>query len=480
MPLYREDNFLVVHPGSEYTLFSFGLQDSLSPPEYKLPSKVYQNPVTKQFQAVKSDDSDEELTEIYPIKGSKIVDLEALKYLLKTVLQSVISTNPIVTINQIPLLLITPTCSWSRLQVESLTKYVIESLEFSGFNILDLSIASNFGIGNNTSSLVVNLGKDATQIGAVIQYQTLKYVSKWVEFGSNCINQQLKQLLPNLSESQIEALKTSKIFEVINDDNSYYSMSDLTKGNEDDEIDVARLVTEENGKLNGSSHADQTNGKDNDNDKDEDKSEKDEDQPEIPNNQMEKNKFKDPTTGEDITVGKERFQGSTKLIELLAAKIYEVASQVPDLERRQECYNNLIFVGSTFKIPGLKQAVIQKLAQNYLVRSPQDSANQQDPNDVNSAIAAYQQADDANDNNDGEFVISQVPTSIRLAKYPDYFPEWKKPKETNGSWEDIYFLGAQIYAKQIFGANSNSNGELFVDNDNYEEKGPQAIWNSAL
>lgn len=475
MPLYREDNFLVVHVGSEHTRFSFGLQDSLSPPEYKLPSRIYQNPATKEYQAVKKDE-DSGLVEVWPIRGSKIADLDAFKYLLKTVLQSVVSSHPIVTINQIPLLLIAPTTTWSRLQVESITKYVIESLEFTGVNILDLSVASNFGLGNNPSSLVVNLGKKSTQIGAVINYQMLKYPSKWFGFGSDLINEELQLLLPNLTPAQIEALKTSLIFEVITDDESFYSLSDLTNPTEDD-IDVAKMVTEENGGVNGTNGDAKkleasANG--------EEGGEEGEETPEVANNKLEKNTFKDPETNQDITVGKERFQGSTKLINLLAEKIHLVACQIPDLERRQECYNNLIFVGSSFKIPGLKHAVLAKLAHDYLVRTPQDPANNQDPNDVNSAIAAYQQADDANENPEGEFVISQVPTSIRMAKYPDYFPEWKQPKESGGSWEDIYFLGGQIYAKQIFGANSNSNGELFVDGDNYEERGPQAIWNCVL
>ncbi|EGV64197.1 Actin-like protein arp9 (SWI/SNF complex component arp9) [Yamadazyma tenuis] len=458
MPLYREDNFLVVHPGSEHTLFSFGLQDSLSPPEYKIPSVVYQNPVSKEYSAKKPEDSIEELSEIHPIKGSKIVDFEAFKYLLKTVLHSIIASNPIITINQIPLLLVIPSVSWSRLQLESITKYVIESLEFSAFNVLDLSIAANFGIGNGTNSLVVNLGKDATQVSAIVNCQNIKFASKFLDVGSELINQELAKLLPNFTATQIEALKTSNIFEVVvNDDESFYSRSDL-KQPVDDNFDVAKIVVEgENGVGKTEEESETT----------------------LPNQQLEKNTFTDPETSEKVVVGKERFQGTEKLVGILSKTIYNVLEQIPDLERKQECYNNLIFVGSTFKIPGFKDALLTKLHEDVLIRTPsQQAANE--ASGINSAIAAYQQAEEVAEPTEGEFVIAQVPTALRTAKYPEYFPEWKKPKELGGSWENVFFLGGQIYAKQIFGGNSNINGEFFVDSTVYSESGPQAIWNAAI
>lgn len=455
MPLYREDNFLVVHPGSTHTLFLFGLQESLSPPEYRIPSVVYQNPITKTYQAEKPD-SIEDVTEIYPIKGGKIIDIEGFKFLLKVILQSVIAKNPIITINQIPLLLVVPSFCWSRYQIESITKYVIESLEFTGFNVLDLSVAATFAIGNGTSACVVNIGKDATQVAAVIGCQNIKYAGKYLPLGGQDINESLKKLLPNLSEKQIEALKTSKIFEVVTDDDSFYSISDLKQT--DDQLDVAKLVVEE-GEVNGET--------------------KEEEELDVANNQLEKNFFLDPDTNEKIYIGKERFQGTDNLVETVAEGIFKVLDQIPDLERKQECYNNLIITGSTIKIPGFKQALVKKLYENYSIRTPSEQAAAE-ASGVNSAIAAYQQSDEQPDTTDTEFVIAQVPTTIKLCKNPDHFPEWKNPKESGGSWENVYFLGGEIYAKQIFGGNSNSNGELFVDSNCLEDKGPQAIWNAAI
>ncbi|CCE79404.1 Piso0_001464 [Millerozyma farinosa CBS 7064] len=464
MPLYRDSNFLVVHPGSDNTIFSFGLQDSLSPPQYKIPSVVYQNSNTKEF---KSKKESEEYKEVRPIVKGKIVDVDGLNYLLKVILQSVINENPIITINQIPLLLIVPSNAWSREKVEYVVKYVLEELEFTAFNIIDLSLAANFGVGVSTSSCVVNVGRETTQVMPVIGSRPVKFAGRYIaRKGGNLINQEIQKLLPDFSPEQVEALKCSGIYEVLNtQENNFYSFSDLNNtedGAQDGNFDVAKVIAQE--------------------EEEEVKEEEDgKEEQEKPNRELEINTFADPVSGEKIEVKKERFQGTSVFVNAIAEAIFETLSLVPDLEKRQECYDNIILAGSTFKIPGLKQAVLSKLHAEYLVRPPSENGKDENPTAVHSAIATYQQADDVEDTNgEGGFVLSQVPSSIKLVKYPEYFPEWKKPKETGGSWEDVYFLGAEIYAKQIFSGNSNHGGELFVDNDVYEEKGPQGLWDVVI
>ena len=112
MPLFREENFLVIHVGSLHTIFLFGLQDSLSPPQYKVPSVVFQ----AENGEYHSKNEEGKYKEIKPVQGSRIVDLEAFQYLLNIILQSVISQNPIITISQIPLLLITPSYLYSQVK----------------------------------------------------------------------------------------------------------------------------------------------------------------------------------------------------------------------------------------------------------------------------------------------------------------------------------------------------------------------------
>ncbi|EGW31343.1 uncharacterized protein SPAPADRAFT_141297 [Spathaspora passalidarum NRRL Y-27907] len=459
MPLYKEENFLIVHPGSQHTIFSFGLQNSLSPPQYKIPSVVYQDATTKDYKSKRQTDQD---IEIHPIKASRIIDLDAFNYLLKIILQSVITNHPIVTINQIPLLLIVPSLGWST-NIEYITKYVIETLEFTAFNIIDLSLASTFGTGSSTNSVVVNVGYESIQIVPVVGYQSIKFAGKFLHnVGGKTLNEEIKRILPSFTEQQVEDLKCSGIYEVLNEkDGNFYSWQDLQEnGDEGDKFDVAKIVTKDNGPV----VAQLT----------------DEDGEEKPNKELETNHFTDSVTGEKISVGKERFQGANKLIDIISREIYASLNSIPDIDKRQDCYDNIILVGSTFSIPGLKEAVLIKLNQDYLVRDPDSHTTGAAYGDgVSSAIMKYQQTDEQVDGDVGS-AISQVPNSIKMAKYPDYFPEWKKPKEKGGSWQDVYFLGGEIYGKQIFSTSSSHGRELFVGSDLYEERGPQSIWDVSI
>ncbi|GEQ71320.1 hypothetical protein JCM33374_g5002 [Metschnikowia sp. JCM 33374] len=361
-----------------------------------------------------------------------------------------------------PLLLITPSVSLSRNAVEEITKFVFQTLELTAFNILDLSVAVSYGLGVTSSSLVVNVGHEATQIVPVLGGSPIKYASKRLNVGGKTIEEELRKILPQLSEEQIVALKKSDIFEVMIDhEDSFYSLADLdeTKNKDEDEIDVAKIVAEENGVIDGAD----SNQEDNDGKQ---------------NSELQTNSFL--FGGQKISVGKERFQGTQKLIDAISEGIFAALSNVPDLDKRQECFDNLVFVGGTTNILGLKQAIVLKLCQDYLIRQPQTKNSKPEQGGVNSAILAYQSTGDIGDGAGEHNAASQVPSSIKLVKHPEYFPEWKKPKDKAGSWSDVYFLGGQIYAKQIYGANSNYGGDSFIDTDIYEERGPQAIWDVSL
>lgn len=455
MPLFREENFLVVHAGSEHTVFLFGLLDSLTPPQYKIPTVVYLDTSSNEYRASNTTGA---LQEIRPIQGSRIVDVAAFQALLKFILQTIVAKNPIITINQIPLLLIVPTVSYSRYAVEEITRFVFESLELTAFNIIDLSVAVSLGVGVTTSSIVVNAGHDATQITPVVGNTALKFAAKRLEVGGRIINEDLQKLLPQMSLQQIQALKVSPIFEVLNNhDDSFYSLAELEEEQEQatETDEVAKIVSEET----EDAEKVEANAK--------------------PNSELEKNAFTDPITGSQIFVGKERFQGTTRLVQEIVQAIGISLQKVPNLEKRQECFDNIVFTGATFNIPGLKQAIIVELCRQFLVTPPGTKVKKSDSKDINSTLAAYQQADEAPETSENTGV-TQVPSTIKMAKLPDYFPEWKRPKEKGGSWADVYFLGGEIYAKQIFGANSNHGGDSFIDNEIYEEKGPQAIWEVCL
>lgn len=455
MPLFREENFLIIHAGSEETLFLFGLQDTLFPPQYKIPTVVYLDKSTNEYHFTNTGD----LEEIHPIQLSRIVDVEALQALIKFILQTIIARHPILTINQVPLLLIVPSNSYSRLTVELITKFVFENLELTAFNIFDLSVAASYGIGATSSALVVNIGHEATQIVPVVGGTTIKFASKRLNVGGKTIDDALKGLLPRLTAPQITALKRSAIFEVLHEDqNAFYSLDDLAAKSEEGEFDVAKIVVEgENGIVPGGSPEGSESKK---------------------NSEIQSNSFM--FGDQKILVEKERFMGTNELINAISEGIYESLKLVPDLEKRHECYDNIVIVGGTSNIAGLKQAIVLKLNQNYLNRPPTGKKAKGEPAAVNSAIAAYQLTDETGDGSTEHGGNPKLLTSIKLAKFPEYFPEWKEPKFKGGSWADVYVLGGEIYAKQIFGGNSNHGGDSFIDTDIYEERGPQAIWDVCL
>lgn len=68
----------------------------------------------------------------------------------------------------------------------------------------------------------------------------------------------------------------------------------------------------------------------------------------------------------------------------------------------------------------------------------------------------------------------QTPTSIKLAKIPEYFPEWK-----DVGYDEASFLGAQVAAKVLFIVDQGlSKG--FMTRTDYNEMGPAGIGDFVL
>lgn len=71
----------------------------------------------------------------------------------------------------------------------------------------------------------------------------------------------------------------------------------------------------------------------------------------------------------------------------------------------------------------------------------------------------------------------QTPTSVKVLKAPDYFPEWKEPGVSG--MEEAAFLGAQVAAKVVFVVDQGlSKG--FLTRMEYNELGPMGIHEYSL
>jgi actin-related protein 9 len=68
----------------------------------------------------------------------------------------------------------------------------------------------------------------------------------------------------------------------------------------------------------------------------------------------------------------------------------------------------------------------------------------------------------------------QTPTSIKLVKPPEYFPEWK-----DVGFDESAFLGAQVAAKVIFVVDQG-NSKGYMTRPDYNDQGPTGIHDYSL
>lgn len=460
-PNHKEDSYVILQMGEKSTLVKFGLEDPLSLPSHRIPTRVFSS--KDGVYSMTRDQPDAK--EILPLAMGRIVDLGALQFLIKSILNSFLKQDRYqhIDLDQIHLLLVQSSIKWSHLSIEKLMNYLFEGLSLQNVSLVPLGLCSMFSYGSYPNSLVVDVGYQKSEILPIVDYEVFSPASRLVKLGGDNINQNLKRLLPNLSDFQIEDLKKSDIFECLSTEDakrSFFGVEGLVDTNENIEgedegvLDIASIVTSEKSTRE---ILETVNSKIN---KKDDK----------PNSELEINSFID-SNGEKLEIGKERFQGCIELVDAIVFNIYWGLECIPDPKKRQDCYENIIFSGQTTKIPGFKELIMFKLAERYLITTQKAIKNDSDSTATSAAAAAVSSAfrntlieiDDVN--------IRQAPRHLRMIVKPDYFIEWKKH-----GFEDCSFLGAQILSKQIF---NNSNG-LCLNWNIYQEEGPKGIWSVRL
>ncbi|KAF2724533.1 actin-like ATPase domain-containing protein [Polychaeton citri CBS 116435] len=234
----------------------------------------------------------------------------------------------------------------------------------------------------------------------------------------------------------------------------------------------------------------------------------------------------------EVEVGSERFQAATGgILDRLADAIFRTIQACNNLgtshNKRSDLWDSIILVGNGAKVRGFKEALLATLTQKYLVSPssatiftselpsnmstpmatgantplPQHSQGQQPHSGVNpllhaattASLQAHQQQGQGQPGAPPHLVPpgtpqqpqsqqqqgqqhhhphvshAQTPTTIKYAKIPEYFPEWKEH-----GFEEATFLGAQVAAKVLFVVdNGQSNG--FLTRTEYNERGPGGI-----
>ncbi|KAF2153649.1 actin-like ATPase domain-containing protein [Myriangium duriaei CBS 260.36] len=214
----------------------------------------------------------------------------------------------------------------------------------------------------------------------------------------------------------------------------------------------------------------------------------------------------------EIEVGIERFQAASGgLLDRLADAVFRTVSSVEEVERRSDLWNSLVIVGNGSKIRGFKEALLSRLQVKYQI-SPSSAtiftselpSNMSTPlatgmntpqpmgfgqpqmhgSSVNPLLLAATTAQNPHLNPMGQSMggmhehrhssHGQTPTSIKLAKIPEYFPEWK-----DVGYEEASFLGAQVAAKVLFTVDTGPSKGYMTRSD-YNDQGPQGIHECSL
>lgn len=234
----------------------------------------------------------------------------------------------------------------------------------------------------------------------------------------------------------------------------------------------------------------------------------------------------------ELTVGTERFLCATgPLLPTLTSVIYRTILSVPSPTARVALWDSLIIVGAGAAVRGFKDALIASLHARFLI-SPSSATmftseipsatstpgrtgtNTPQPDGMrmagghgqgvnpllyaattasaqqlqlpsftpshlhpNSAVAMQLAQNNHHQTQSTQiYGHSQTPTSIKLAKLPDYFPEWKDV----GPEESVAFLGAQVAAKVLFVVDQGQTsgiggGKGFMTRSDYNEQGPGSV-----
>ena len=217
----------------------------------------------------------------------------------------------------------------------------------------------------------------------------------------------------------------------------------------------------------------------------------------------------------EIEVGPERFQAATGgILEKLADAIHRTVQSCGDVNKRGELWDNMIVVGNGARVRGFPEALLDTLHKKYIIspssatiftselpsnmstpmatgaNTPQPQLPGQAPphhGGVNPLLLAATTAQNpqlhpsssgltqpSHSSHNVHSSHAQTPTSIKLAKIPDYFPEWKEV-----GYDEASFLGAQVAAKVLFIVDGGvSNG--YMTRTSYNEQGPSGIHECVL
>ncbi|KAF7681354.1 chromatin remodeling complex subunit [Alternaria burnsii] len=245
MPPFKDDQIIIIAPGSETTVAQLGLPESFTPARLRVRSRMFPAEKEGEFEpykirrkqdqpaATNGEPKDESLEEkkpaegddevvweedrvseegaIWPIQQGKIVDWPCFFALITHTYNSL---NPPF---HTPILLITQP-AWTPREHEKLTQFFFEKFKVPAFGLMDAALATTWAYGVHTAT-VIDVGKDKADITAVSEFipHTQGRVISLEGCGGEAFTQGLLSKLKSkgLNRDMCEQLKRSPICELL-------------------------------------------------------------------------------------------------------------------------------------------------------------------------------------------------------------------------------------------------------------------------
>ncbi|KAK5132183.1 hypothetical protein LTR08_009306 [Meristemomyces frigidus] len=246
MPAYRDDQILIISPGSETTLAQLGLPESFTPARHRIRSRMFRGEKDGEYEPVKirrkeqsapaptapvagvatdaqpkpgpngeaewEEDRVSEDGAIWPIREGRIVDWQCFYALMTHVYNTV---NPPF---HTPILLIAEPV-WTTKEHERVTQFFFEKFKVPGFTMVDSAMAASYAYGVTTAT-VVDVGLDKADITCIAD-STLHDVGRGLavaDCGGEAMTSRLAELLTGrkgFTRQVCEQLKKSSICEIL-------------------------------------------------------------------------------------------------------------------------------------------------------------------------------------------------------------------------------------------------------------------------
>ncbi|EDU51415.1 conserved hypothetical protein [Pyrenophora tritici-repentis Pt-1C-BFP] len=516
MPPFKDDQIIIIAPGSETTVAQLGLPESFTPARLRVRSRMFPAEKEGEFEPYKirrrqdkpaaangdaqdqaqqeskpAEGDDEVIWEedrvseegaIWPIQQGRIVDWPCFFALITHVYNSL---NPPF---HTPILLVTQP-AWTPREHEKLTQFFFEKFKVPAFGLMDAALATAWAYGVHTAT-VVDVGKDKADVTAVSEFipHTQGRVISLAGCGGEAFTQGLLAKLKSKGLNRDIIERATFLYED-------HALLDTLKNmnlNTQEMADAKGALDEgpskkahENGENGEPASATETNGAESSN-----------------------STRRTGAIRREIEVGTERFMADGNgTLEKIADAIHRTISAIDEVGKRSDLWDQLIVCGNGSKLRGFKESLLQTIQTKYLVspssatiftseipsnvstpagtgaNTPQPQLGPHGGSQVNPLLLAATTAQTHNMIPHGGIPgmsqnthssHGQTPTSIKFVKPPEYFPEFK-----DVGFDESAFLGAQVAAKVIFVVDQGQS-KGYMTRPDYNDQGPQGIHDYSL